>query len=306
MKERFEGEAASHLLDALKRQEIVDGNAETAKDLIAAGELLEFKQGDYIVRQDGEDDDVYLLIAGVVAIVVNGNNIGTRKAREHVGEMAAIEPAQKRSADVVAAETVVAVKVSSARFRAICEKHPTIWLSIARELSRRLFARNKLIPTPNESPRLFIISSAEALPVADQIQLGLKHSVLARVWTDGVFFAGGYALEALEEAVERSDFAVAIAQADDIVTSRGTAAPTLRDNVLFELGLFMGKLTRYRTILVHPKVAGLKLPSDLQGLSMISYQPGATPDELALRLAPVCTEIAGIVKKLGVHKLIDE
>lgn len=304
MKERFEGEGASHLLDAVKRQELVDGDAELAKELIAAGELREFKQGEYLTRQEGEDDDVYLLVAGVVAIVVNGNNIGTRRAREHVGEMAAVEPAQKRSADVVANETVVVLKVSSARFRAICEKHPVIWLAIARGLSRRLYARNKLIPTPNENPSLFIISSSEALEVARQLQLGLKHDVMATVWTNGVFFAGGYPLESLENAVAASDFAVAIAQADDIVESRGATAPTLRDNVLFELGLFMGKLTRYRTILVHPKVAGLKLPSDLQGLNMISYQPG-TAGDLALRLAPVCTEIAGIVKKLGVHKLID-
>lgn len=275
MKERFEGDGAPHLQDAVKRLELVDGNADLAKEMIAAGELLEFKQGEYIVRQDGEDDEVYLLIAGAVGVVVNGNNIGIRKAGQHVGEMAAIEPAQKRSADVVANETVVTLRVTSAQFRAICEKHPRIWLSLARELSRRLFARNKLIPTPNENPSLFIISSSEALDVARQLQVGLKHDVVATVWTDGVFFAGGYALETLEKAVTESDFAVAVAQPDDIVETRGTKAPTLRDNVLFELGLFMGKLTRYRTILVHPKVKGLKLPSDLQGLNMISYQPGS-------------------------------
>ena len=40
---------------------------------------------------------------------------------------------------------------------------------------------------------------------------------------------------------------------------------TLRDNVLFELGLFMGKLTRYRTILIHPKVKDLKCPRTFRG-----------------------------------------
>lgn len=303
MKERFEGEGSAHLLDAIKRQALVDGDGAAAAELISAGVLYEFKQGSHIVRQDGEDDDIYLLVAGAVSIVVNGNNIGMRKAGEHVGEMAAVEPAQKRSADVIASETVVALKVPSARFRTVCEKHPRLWLAIARELSRRLFLRNQFIPTPNENPSLFIISSSEALDVAKQLQLGLKHDVLAAVWTNGVFFAGGYPLESLENAVAGSDFAVAIAQPDDIVEMRGKTAPTLRDNVLFELGLFMGKLTRYRTILVHPKVDNLKLPTDLQGLNMISYQAGGA--DLALRLAPVCTEIASIVKRLGVYKLID-
>jgi len=47
--------------------------------------------------------------------------------------------------------------------------------------------------------------------------------------------------------------------ADDVIETRGTRHATLRDNVLFELGLFMGKLTRYRAILVHPRVTDLKL-----------------------------------------------
>ena len=49
----------------------------------------------------------------------------------------------------------------------------------------------------------------------------------------------------------------------------------------------MGKLSRYRTILVHPRVAGLKLPSDLQGLTLVPYDDG---DEASIpaRIAPAC------------------
>ncbi len=302
MKERFEGDGKRLLLDAIRRQVIVDGDTAAAGELVAAGTLHEFALGTTLIKQDGEDDDVYFIIAGAVAIIVNGNNVGMRKTGESVGEMAAVEYAQKRAADVVATETVVTLKVGSAAFYEICEKYPRIWLAVARELSKRLFGRNKLIAAPNENPSLFIISSSEAIPVARQLQLGLKHDVLSTVWTDGVFFAGGYPLESLETAVAGSDFAVAIAQPDDIVSTRGTTAPTLRDNVLFELGLFMGKLSRYRTILVHPRVKDLKLPSDLSGLNMISYQPDG--GKLDARLAPVCTEIANIVKRLGVHKVI--
>jgi CRP/FNR family cyclic AMP-dependent transcriptional regulator len=131
----------------------------------------------------------------------------------------------------------------------------------------------------------------------------LQHDVLSTVWTNGVFFAGGYPLETLEAAVEASDFAVAIAQPDDIVDSRGTRSHTLRDNVVFELGLFMGKLTRHRTVLVHPKTDDLKLPSDLHGLTMASYLPGK-PEDLAARLGPACTQIRTIVARLGVRKFI--
>jgi predicted nucleotide-binding protein len=184
----------------------------------------------------------------------------------------------------------------------IGNSHAKIWLPLTRELARRLFERNKLIEAPNEHPKLFIISSSEALLVAREIQDGLRRDVFSTLLTDGVFFAGGYNLEALENAVNDSDFAIAIAQPDDVIESRGTRQATLRDNVLFELGLFMGKLTRYRAILVHPRVSNLKLPSDLHGLIALSYDLGK-PEELTARLTPVCDAIRKLVKDYGVRTL---
>jgi CRP/FNR family cyclic AMP-dependent transcriptional regulator len=293
MKERFEGDGHQNLVDALKHQEFVAGDVGLANAFIQEGQLIEFRKGDKIIIEGGEDNDIYLLVAGTVAIVVKGNEVATRKAGQHVGEMAAIEPAQKRSATVVAHDTVVALKLSSAQFMSIGHANPQIWLPIARELSRRLLQRNDLIPPPNEYPKLFLISSKEAVEVAREIQAQLDRDVFSAVWDEGVFFAGGYSLEALEKAVAESDFAVAIAQPDDIVDTRGGKHPTLRDNVLFELGLFMGKLTRHRAILIHPRVPDLKLPSDLQGLTLLSYAAGK-PDELRSRLGPPVTRFANL------------
>jgi predicted nucleotide-binding protein len=300
MKERFEGNNRPQLIAALRRQDLACGNADIAEALLARGALVEFQPSENIIIQNGKDNDLYFLIAGVVGIIVNGAQIGTRKAGQHVGEMAAIEPSLPRSATVLVLEPALALKVSSAEFMAIGQIFPQIWLPLAQELSRRLYQRNSTISLPNESSKLFIISSSEAKAIAYGIRSGLENDVFSRVWDDGVFFAGGYPLEALELHVAESDFAVAIAEADDIVDSRGKRAPTVRDNVLFELGLFMGKLTRYRTILVHPKVKDLKLPSDLQGLTLVSYEPG---DEgtIAARLKPVCDQIRVLVKKLGVR-----
>jgi predicted nucleotide-binding protein len=303
MKERFEGDNRPNLIDALKRQEFVGGETALAEAMADLGELVEFPKGHKIIVQGGEDHDIYLLVAGDVSIVIKGNEYTTRKAGQSVGEMAAIEPSQKRSADVVAHDTVVALKLTNPQFMALGRKFPQVWLPLAREVSRRLFQRNELIPPPNEYPKLFIISSTEALGVANTIRTSLEHDVFSTVWNQGVFFAGGYSLEALEKAVSESDFAIAIAQPDDLVETRGSRQPTLRDNVLFELGLFMGKLGRHRALLIHPKVDGLKLPSDLQGLTLLRYVPG-DPSDLPAQLQEACDQIRSIVKSLGVRTLL--
>ena len=300
MKERFEDKNRPHLVAALRRQELTLGSTEIAEALRAHGSLVELTPGEKLIVQDGHDNDVYLLVAGVVGIFINGAHIATRKAGQHVGEVAAIEPSLRRSATVSVLEQVVALKVSSARLMEVGEEFPQIFRPLAQELARRLSQRNSTIFVPNTAPRLFIISSSEAKPIAYSVRDGLARDVLCKVWDDGVFFAGGYPLEALEKEVARSDFALAIAEADDISISRRVKAPTVRDNVLFELGLFMGTLTRYRAILAHPKIKNLKLPSDFQGLTVLPYEPGdaATLDD---RVAPICDKIRILVKERGVR-----
>lgn len=300
MKERFEATGRPHLISALLRQEFICGDSAVAERFASAGQLHEFTAGTELIKEGGEDNDLYLLLAGSVAIVIKGVQVNTRSAGQHVGEMAAIEPSQKRSATVVAQDTVVALKVSSADLMEIGKLFPQIWLPIARILSRRLLQRNDLLSPPNESPRLFIVSSAEALNIAYEVAAQLERVALPTVWAHGTFFAGQYTLEALENAVVQSDFAVAIAQADDVIETRNSSHPTVRDNVIFELGLFMGRLSRHRAILLHPRIPDLKLPSDVNGLTLVSYALGK-PEDLSSRLTGPCHEIRKIIQRLGVR-----
>ena len=73
-----------------------------------------------------------------------------------------------------------------------------------------------------------------------------------------------------------------------------------RDNIVFELGLFMGALGRSRTFLVQPRGAGLKVPSDLMGITPLTYEAGLS-DELATLVAPVCNAIRSAVLAVGSH-----
>jgi len=299
MIERFQGANRPALEAALLLQRFVQNQTEIVEDLIAAGELLEFRANELLIIQDDGKNDVFLLVAGTVAVVANGVEIRTLKTGDHVGEMAAIDTANPRSATVTASGVVVALKVSGPKFVEVCDKHSGTWKFVARELSNRLFERNRLIKPPNEKPKLFIISSVEALDIANEISSGLQYDVLPTVWTQGVFWVSGYPLEALEKAVSQSDFAVAVAQFEDVVQTRAGSHQAMRDNVIFELGMFMGHLGRHRTFLVHPKLPNLTLPSDLHGITPAAYIPPDKSDELSSRIGQVCNEIRKIVRSLG-------
>ena len=91
MRERFEGEGHKNLMNSLLSQEFVSGNLDLANAFAKVGCLVPFKRGDHCITEGGVDNDVFLLVAGSVKIIVKGCEIAIRKAGQHVGEMAAIE-----------------------------------------------------------------------------------------------------------------------------------------------------------------------------------------------------------------------
>jgi predicted nucleotide-binding protein len=87
---------------------------------------------------------------------------------------------------------------------------------------------------------------------------------------------------------------------DDEVTSREEEYSAPRDNTVFELGLFMGKLERSRTFILQEFGADVKIPTDLLGITPLSYKL-SKGGNLTRALAPVCTELRKIISGLGVR-----
>lgn len=275
MKERFEGQDGRRLLvQALLEQRVVQGNAPLASDLADSVELLEVDKEDVLIEQGGEDNVIYFILSGSFRIVINGKLRGIRRANSHVGEMAAIVQGQRRSASVVADEISVVGALTEANLTKYGNKYPDIWRYFAAELARRLYERNDFINKPREKIVLFVISSTEALPIAQALERNFSDETFdTKLWTDNVFKISNYLLEDLENEIDHSDFAVAIAHPDDHTRSRGKKWPAPRDNVIFELGLFMGRLGRKRAILMESRGDGIKLPSDLAGVTTVPYTP---------------------------------
>lgn len=296
---RFQGDRGRTLLiEELRKQKIAAGIADLPEALADAGDLQAVAKGQALIEQTASDNDIYLLVSGAYQVIVNGKEVAKRFAGESVGEMATISPIQRRSASIVADEDGVVLKMTEQAFSGIAGRFPDVWRRLAQEVARRLEQRNRLIRSPNEKMRVFLISSVEALPVARAIENAFAHDPFATiVWANGVFRVTNYTLESLESELDRSDFAVAIAHPDDQTTVRDVDWPTPRDNVVFELGFFMGRLGRSRAILMEPRATLVKLPSDLAGITSIRYR--FDPSEPAASMGAACNELRDHIMRLG-------
>jgi hypothetical protein len=141
-----------------------------------------------------------------------------------------------------------------------------------------------------DATRVFIGSSSEGLDVAQALQAELDGEFETTIWNQGIFGLSATGLESLEEALRDFDYAVLVLTPDDVVTKRGEALSTPRDNVVYEAGLFMGSLGRHRTFFVAPRAERLGLPADLAGITVALYRD-RDDGNIRAAIGPVATNI---------------
>jgi hypothetical protein len=146
---------------------------------------------------------------------------------------------------------------------------------------------------------VFIGSSSEGLPIAKAIQVNLDHACEIVIWSQGVFGLSEGTLDTLVDKAGEFDFAILVVTPDDMTRSRRKKQQSPRDNVLLELGLFIGTIGRKRTFVVYDRTAGLKLPSDLAGVTLAGFQPpsGGT---LQAAVGAACTQIETAINEQAV------
>jgi len=111
--------------------------------------------------------------------------------------------------------------------------------------------------------------------VARQVRELLEGSAAVTVWDSGVFKLTQSALESLLGSLPTFDFAILVLTPDDVAIRRGSSFRVARDNVLFELGLFLGSFGQRRTFVICSREVLRSIPSDLWGITFAMYQePG--------------------------------
>ena len=154
------------------------------------------------------------------------------------------------------------------------------------------------------TPSIFIGSSSEFIHVAKELEARLKAElgVNVRVWDDpSVFRLGQNNMDSILTAPHFFDYSILILGPDDLVTSRGKRTNAPRDNVIFELGFFLGSQGRKRAfaiVLERPakagkkKVARIRIPSDLAGEQFV-------PVALMGRNRASAAGLADVVVRIG-------
>ena len=163
---------------------------------------------------------------------------------------------------------------------------------VPRLREKRLFRKTR--------PHVFVGSSTEGLDIAKMVQLLLYPSCEVKIWTQGVIRPSASVLESLIKELKACDFAILVFTPDDLVESRGERSLSARDNVILELGMFLGHLGLERTFLVYDGTASVRMPTDLAGITAITYHPPEDDDWEAALGAP-CTRIRREIERLGIR-----
>lgn len=149
-------------------------------------------------------------------------------------------------------------------------------------------------------PRMFIGSSVDHLDLAYAVQEGLEHDVEATVWSQGAFDLSRTAMASLIDELDESDFGCFVLAPSDVTEIKDSTKKTVRDNVIFELGLFIGRLGPERCFMIVPRgVEDLHLPTDLLGITPATFDADRQDGNLVAALGPACNRIRKAVAKGG-------
>lgn len=145
-------------------------------------------------------------------------------------------------------------------------------------------------------PRIFIGSSTEGLIVAQRIRTLFEQDYDCYIWNDGIFqFNEGF-LETLLKSASLFDFGFMVFTADDISNIRNKEYNTARDNVLFEYGLFLGRVGIDRAYII--KEDTVKIPSDFLGVTLLSYTTTYNQDGIKIPNQDLETQLSNLKKKI--------
>lgn len=154
----------------------------------------------------------------------------------------------------------------------------------------------------DDPPKVFIGSSSEGQAYTDALQALLekrRSNVEWVMWSGDAFSLGRTNIENLVQNADKCDYAILVVAPDNVTVSRGTERPSPRDNVVFEIGLFIGRLGRDRTAIVAEERAQEALPTDLLWVMAADFRThlGGKPRTSMEAIGPTISRVSRLLAK---------
>ncbi|WP_052340735.1 TIR domain-containing protein [Salinarimonas rosea] len=148
--------------------------------------------------------------------------------------------------------------------------------------------------------RVFIGASTEGGKVAAGVQTHLDKIAECVIWDQNVFELSNSTLDNLVDQIGAYDFAIFVLSPDDKLLIRGNVQNVARDNVIFEIGLAIGRIGKNRTfVIAADEAADLRIPTDLLGTNIPRFSSNRGDGNWVAAVGPACARIKAAIEELG-------
>jgi len=107
-------------------------------------ETRHYKNGDIIIKEDSEGDEVFTLLHGTAKVISNNEEVGEIKEDEIFGAIAALTQT-KRTATILATSDCDTLVTNSENFRSILDTRPDIVQKLIQDMARTIVSGNEKI-----------------------------------------------------------------------------------------------------------------------------------------------------------------
>ncbi|MFH6911274.1 TIR domain-containing protein [Acinetobacter sp. AM3-2] len=149
----------------------------------------------------------------------------------------------------------------------------------------------------SDKPTVFIASSSEAIAVAEAVHIKLEQETRVKLW-ENAFDLSSITITTLINKTKEVDYAVFVFHPDDKTLIRENEYSSVRDNVVLELGMFIGAIGLERCFILVPRSAEttFRLPTDLAGVTASYYNDQEL--EVMDAVTGCCAKIKQAIKRL--------
>jgi hypothetical protein len=148
-------------------------------------------------------------------------------------------------------------------------------------------------------PRIFIGSSTASAAYARAMHTQLANHAECTVWTEGAFNLASNTVQELHRNLRDSDFGIFVFAPDDAAQIQGDLLKITRDNVVYEAGLFSGFLAPERCFIAAPQSIKVRIPTDLLGMTLGSYEDQRTDSNHQSAVSSFCAQVEQRLSALG-------